>query len=153
MSEEKKTKKGVRRNRAAGGSTPNPEMQSTCGHSHCSSRCNVRYVGPVSHPRDHHIWHAAQGVGNIWTAVVITGLAIVLTGAVAFTSVQAQTQDNTVSRADYMKLMNRLEVMEQSVHDIHDLCGAKAPSDITTSPVDTGDATGTKPLPKAPHKK
>ena len=62
-----------------------------CGHSACGKVCKVRYVGPVSSMRDHHILHAAQGASHIWAAAIIAGLAVVLTGAIAFSVAQAQT--------------------------------------------------------------
>lgn len=63
----------------------------TCGHSGCETSCQVRYVGPVSSIRDHHIIHAARGVTHVWAAAIVAGLAVVLTGAIAYTAVQADT--------------------------------------------------------------
>ncbi|MBU1448328.1 hypothetical protein KJ925_00175 [Patescibacteria group bacterium] len=92
-----KTKKTVRRRVSKGASTPTPggptggSMLSACGHSACSEECRVHYVGPVSHMRDHHILHVSRGMSHIWAASIIAGLAVVLTGAFAFSAAQAQT--------------------------------------------------------------
>ena len=103
-----------------------------CGHSCCGARCNVRYVGAVSFPRDHHVLHAARGVANIWTAVVITGLATVLTGAIAFTSVQAKMESQSLSRGEYMAMMQRVSQMEKALQDMQTICGGRAPGDNAT---------------------
>ena len=63
-----------------------------CGHSACGEDCKVRYVGPVSHVRDHHILHAARGMTHVWPAAIVAGLAVVLTGTLAFTAAQARTE-------------------------------------------------------------
>jgi len=66
-----------------------------CGHEGtCNAAgCRVRYVGPVSQMGDHHSLVAARASSHAWSAAIITGLAIVVTGAVAFQSVEAsQTQ-------------------------------------------------------------
>jgi hypothetical protein len=64
----------------------------SCGHGGCGVECNVRYCGPTSHMRDHHIMHAAKGASQVWMAAIVAGLAVVLTGAVAFSSVEAQVK-------------------------------------------------------------
>jgi len=91
---EAKTKRTVRRvKKAAHSPIPTGPIGglggSTCGHSGCDSACRVRYVGPVTNIRDHHIIHAARGVAHVWTAAIVAGLAVVLTGAIAYTAVQA----------------------------------------------------------------
>lgn len=66
-----------------------PTNDAVCGHSGCGRMCNVRYVGPTSHVHDHHIIHAARGIAHVWTAAIVAGLAVVLTGAIAYASVEA----------------------------------------------------------------
>lgn len=85
-----KTKRGGRRVMKKAANSPEPSGPA-CGHGGCETACKVRYVGPTSQLRDHHILHAAKGVTNIWTAAVVTGFALVLTGAIAFNAAQAAT--------------------------------------------------------------
>jgi hypothetical protein len=59
----------------------------------------VRYVGPVSSIGDHHAFHAARGSTHIWAAALITSLALVVTGAVAFQSVEAAQTKKTEALA------------------------------------------------------
>ncbi len=104
-------------------------VSSTCGHGACdgSTTCNVRYVGAVSHIRDHHALHAARGVGHIWAASVITGFAVVLTGVVAFQSAQAKTvQENAAVRqttqTELRQVMDRLTRMERLLEETRRSC-------------------------------
>lgn len=82
---------------------PMSQMGPTCGHDGCGPTCRVRYIGPTSPMRDQHIIHAARGVAHVWTAAIVSGLAVVLTGAFAFTAVQAaapakaDTATNTIA--------------------------------------------------------
>lgn len=89
-------------------------MASLCGHSHCSDRCRVRYIGPTSHIRDHHILHTARGVAHVWTATIIAGLAIVITGAAAFSVVNAQNRETADLRSAQTteQVMDKLDVLE-----------------------------------------
>lgn len=129
MEETKPKRRTVKRRSVAKttdeGSTPIPSGPGTdalCGHGGCGSgQCNVRYVGPTSHPRDHYALHAARGVAHIWMAVIVTGVSMVLTGALAFTAVQAKTdQDQSLrdgkSRADLTRVMERLDKIERAVN-------------------------------------
>ncbi len=96
---------------------------SSCGHEGgaCGpSGCQVRYVGPVSHLRDHFAMHAARGATHVWAAAVITGLSLVVTGALAFTVVEAKQSDRdaalarkNATRADIERIMNKLDEIEQ----------------------------------------
>lgn len=112
-----------------GGAPPvSPRMMSTCGHSGCQDTCNVRYIGPVSHIRDHHALHAARGAGHIWAASIVTGFAIVLTGAIAFQSAQAKTEREarsnvTGQRSEQQELIERLNRLEALVRDTRRACG------------------------------
>jgi hypothetical protein len=131
-----------------GGSMPDEPMQPTasmCGHMSCSDgQCSVRYVGPTSHMRDHHIVHTARGITHIWSAAIITGLAIVLTGAIAFSSVQAATTTtkSVPGQSDVAALVKRLERIEKMLKDMSDRCvmqakecraGTPSPTTTTTS--------------------
>lgn len=94
-------KKPIRRRSVKAAASPIPcGPGSTCGHDGCSgSTCRVRYVGPVSSIGDHHAFHAARGSTHIWAAALITSLALVVTGAVAFQSVEAAQTKKTEALA------------------------------------------------------
>ncbi len=90
----------------------------------------------------HHILHAARGVSNIWTAVVITGLSLVLTGAVAYTAVEAKTTErDALTRNEYVRMINRVQEMEKSLKVMREICDGRAPA----ANVDTSKTV--KPLP------
>ncbi len=126
---------------AEGGAPPvEPIGSSACGHSGCERSCNVRYVGPVSHIRDHHALHAAQGVSHIWSASIITGFAIVLTGAIAFQTAQAKTAQTAATgtralQSENAQLIQRLNRLEALMLDTRRACGggeaASAPAPLT----------------------
>lgn len=128
MSEEIRKRPAPRRRTASaacsssseGGAPVSEAVGSTCGHSGCSHACNVRYVGPVSSIRDHHAMHAARGVGHIWAASIITGFAVVLTGVLAFQSVQAKA---VPALSDMQRIMQRLDHMEQQLAELRSTCG------------------------------
>jgi hypothetical protein len=153
--EELKPKKPVRRRRVmkaanapeptgpVGGSTteePMEPMASMCGHSGCTGGdCNVHYVGPTSHMRDHHIVHAARGISHVWSAAIITGLAVVVTGAIAFNAAQASsTSQNTQSQAQMKQdmaqelrfLSDRISSMENLLMKVSDTCLEPAPVEL-----------------------
>ncbi len=113
---------------AQGGAPVPTQMGSACGHMGCGGRtCNVRYVGAVSHIRDHHAMHAARGVGHIWAASIITGFAVVLTGVVAFQSAQAKTTQENVavrqtSQSELRQVMERLNRLERLMQDTRQAC-------------------------------
>jgi len=109
------------RTRSKVGNSPEPAPQFTepsmaplCGHSHCQDRCRVRYIGPTSHIRDHHILHTARGVAHVWTAAIIAGLAIVITGAIAFSAVNAQNQTQEAERMAQSteQIINKIDTLE-----------------------------------------
>lgn len=102
-------KKRTTRRRAKSANSPSP-----CGHAYCSDQCRVRYIGPTTHIRDHHILHAARGISHVWPAVIIAGLAIVLTGAIAYNAVNAQNQEtekNLVQNSTE-QILNKIEQLE-----------------------------------------
>ncbi|MFA5935945.1 MAG: hypothetical protein WC787_03780 [Patescibacteria group bacterium] len=131
-----------------GGSMPTEPTDAMCGHSDCSGgKCSVRYVGPTSHMRDHHIVHAARGISHIWSAAIITGLAIVLTGAIAFNSVEAQTDKSKTSAttSDVQALAKRLDRMEKMLKDVADKCLLQAKD----KPAEVSKDSATTPTPVA----
>lgn len=115
-----------------GGAPPHSSNNSaTCGHSGCDTNgCNVRYVGPISHIRDHHAIHAARGVSHIWAATIITGFAIILTGAIAFQTAQARGERATASnevaaQVQVRELMARLDRLEKLATDTKAACNGE----------------------------
>lgn len=119
---------------------PGSSGDASCGHGKCyGPQCSVRYVGPTSHLRDHHAMHASRGMTHVWMAAIVTGTALVLTGALAFTSVQAkeverQARQEFMQKQDWGKVTQRLEAMEKAMRDIRELC-AKAGSMPTPRPL------------------
>ena len=74
--------------------------------------------------RDHYAFHAARGVTHVWAAAVITGLALVMTGAVAYNAVDAKqsAKDEALARqnanrADIERLMSELKSIERVVRE------------------------------------
>lgn len=122
-------KKTVRRKKAA--STPIPtgpgSSGPTCGHDgNCTTNaCAVTYAGPVSRLHDHHMIRASRGTTHIWPAAVITSLALLVTGTVAFYSVNAAEDERTAAlqrqganRADVQKIVEQLNRIERMTSDI-----------------------------------
>ncbi|MFZ6015738.1 MAG: hypothetical protein ACOYUZ_05300 [Patescibacteria group bacterium] len=113
-----KPKQRVIRKRKAGNSpSPSASKCGPCGHSHCGENCNVRHIGPTSHMRDHHILHTARGVAHIWTAVIIAGFALVLTGAIAYSTAQAKEQksDQLLIENSTNQILNKIENLESRI--------------------------------------
>ena len=111
-----------------------------CGHSACGAAWNVRYVGPTSHIRDHHILHAAYGASHVWAAAVIAGLAIVITMTVAFSS-QAATSTPSISAvmAAVQNLNRRMDKVDAALVKIGAQCApapAKNAADSKPTPTD-----------------
>lgn len=135
-----KPKKATRRRVMKDGGSPVPTGpmggdDPTCGHGGCGSACSVRYVGPTTHVRDHHILHTARGVSHIWTAAVVTGFAVVLTGAVAYTSAQGISERRaTLSQATVKQDLNvqigrmnvQINEMQETIAMLSDACIVKA---------------------------
>lgn len=109
-----KTKKSVRRKAAHSPIPCGPG--SSCGHSGCEGACKVRYVGPTSHPRDHHAQEAAQGTRHVWTAAIVAGLAVVLTGTIAYSAVEAGTTTSRTS--DLTSIARRLDRIEAQLSSL-----------------------------------
>lgn len=123
------------------GGSPSEDSNPACGHGGCGRSCSVRYVGPTSHMRDHHILHAAKGVTHIWSAAIVTGFAIVLTGAIAFNAAQASTEKKTTEGQlkttqdvgrEVRKLTARIESMEALLKKVATQC-----LDTTTTTTET----------------
>jgi hypothetical protein len=138
------TKKRVIKKRTKAGNSPSPSTKSKCGpcgHSHCDDRCRVRYIGPTTHVRDHHILHAARGISHIWPAVIIAGLAIVLTGAIAYHTANAQNQqiDQALSQNSTEQILNKLDSLETRINvmerDIEGLFRAQSKTTATPDSV------------------
>jgi hypothetical protein len=157
---EEKSKKSARKSsggkiRMSAGHSPAPHMEPACGHSKCGVACRVAYVGPTSHPRDHHVLTMARGSMHVWSAAIVVGLAVVLTGAVAFQSVRAQemrraavvTKGEVYTRGDMMKVMERLDQMEKSLKDVKAFCGGIIKTEPSTKPEPKPDP---KPVVKPP---
>lgn len=116
-----KTRKRVIRKKAANSPEPTGYSSfSACGHSHCKDRCVVRHVGPTSHMRDHHILHAGRGVAHVWTAVVIAGLAVVLTGAIAYSAANAQNQkiDDKRSEQSTAAILDKIDSLQERINNL-----------------------------------
>jgi len=118
-----------------------PTTASLCGHSGCTDgSCGVRYVGPTSHMRDHHIVHAARGVTHVWSAAIITGLAIVLTGAIAWSSAQAGTADPSAD-SDIRVLSKKIDRLEALIRSMNDKCQVQAKECAAEPTADSAEAT------------
>lgn len=122
-------KKTVRRKKAANSPMPEPAGGPTCGHdgSCTANNCNVTYAGPVSRMHDHHMVVAARNSSHIWPAAVITSLALLVTGSLAFSSVQAAQDAKTAAlekqaanRADIDRIVQQLNRIEAIVAETRD---------------------------------
>ncbi len=129
--------KRVGRRMASAANSPEPSGP-MCGHGDCGADCKVRYVGPTSHMRDHHIIHAAKGVAHVWSAAIVTGFALVLTGAIALTAAQASTDAKlSVSQSgvkqdlgrEIRQLNAKLDAMNATVQKLSRTCAPTADSD------------------------
>ncbi|MCC7357764.1 hypothetical protein IT408_04675 [Candidatus Uhrbacteria bacterium] len=143
------SKKPVRRVVRKAAHSPVPEgmnaHEPSCGHGGCGVSCSVRYVGPTSHVRDHHIFHTARGVGQVWTAAIVAGLAVVLTGAIAWSTVDAQSRPavdttNSAIRQSVEQLGKRLDRIEEMLKMLTSQCKSSAAACADT----TGGAGITK---------
>lgn len=83
--------------------------------------------------RDHHAMHAANGMTHVWAAAIVTGLAIVLTGAVAYTQVEASGVTAAVARPDTAAILKRLDALEQTLADVKAACAAPATDTTETA--------------------
>ena len=131
MTGTKKTTKRTYKRRA--GNSPSPSRRKVvmpaCGHSSCEpNRCKVQHIGPTSRMYDHHILHAARGITHTWVAVIVAGLALLITGTFLFINVNAQdkvdyslvTNNSTnviLQRLD--KLENKMTSMQNDIDNIN----------------------------------
>lgn len=152
---EEKTKKGSSHRTGKGaGHSPIPKGPGSypvCGHSGCGAQCQVRYVGLTSHIRDHHALHAARGITHIWAAAIVTGLAVVLTGVVAYSSVSAKSSDRGASQADWARITARLQQIETSLQETKVACASRASDETATDLLSA--TSSTKPGKTPPGKK
>jgi hypothetical protein len=128
---ETKTKKVTKKRVVKAANTPIPcEPGSTCGHSGCKETCNVRYSGPTTGLRDHHAAVAANGVQHVWTAAIIAGLAVVLTGAIAYSAVQANEPINDLNSTVINQRLDRIEraIKQIQTQNANTVAGAVIPN-------------------------
>lgn len=140
---ETKAKSSARRpKKDANSPVPSGVGGSMCGHSACNTVCRVRYAGPTTHMRDHHIVHAARGVAHVWSAAIVAGLAVVLTGAIAYTAVDASTTSD-VSNATLLNELQdlnlRIDRLEGTIKGMNDLCTVESRA---CTPVVEGEEDG-----------
>lgn len=152
---EGKNKKGASRksgkaSKMSAGHSPAPHQDPACGHSKCGAFCQVAYVGPTSHPRDHHILTVAGGSMQVWTAAIVVGVGIVLTGAVAYQSVQAQSayrgaalRPSASASANTVSVTERLNQIEKLLKEVQMTC-ATAPA-AEPAKIMKGSPTSTLP--------
>jgi len=69
--------------------------------------------------RDHHIMHAARGVAHVWTAAIVAGLAVVLTGAIAYTAVEAQSTTDQPTQDELKIIRIKLDNLEKNVSKLN----------------------------------
>lgn len=94
MSETKAKKSSSRRVRVAANS---PVPGDTCAPMPRS----LRFSGPTTHVSHDHASQAATGVRHIWPASIVVGLAIILTASIAYTAVQAESEQRQVIRSSH----------------------------------------------------
>ena len=75
----------------------------------------MRYVGATSQIRDHHMMHAAKGSVHIWTAAIVTGLALVITGAIAFNTAQANSDYRAVEGQHALRQELNIELQKLNI--------------------------------------
>jgi len=115
------------------------QVEAVCGHSACGTSCNVHYAGPTTSIGDHHSYHAARGSNHVWSAAIVSGLAVVLTGAVAYSSVEASsttTASNSavVVQSEVDRLVERLNTLEVQLRDVKTACAAGGENQLPTTP-------------------
>lgn len=118
-------------------STPD-QVAAICGHSACDTNCNVHYVGPTSSLADHHTHLAAHSGKHVWAAAIVSGLAVVLTGTVAYSSVQASPTSTSmvpsVSQMETDRLVERLTALELQLRDVQTACAAGGDNQLPKAP-------------------
>jgi len=71
---------------------------------------------------NHFLVHTARGVTHIWTAAIVAGLAVVITGAIAYTAVHAQEVQNDPTILTLLSLRRiemRLDRMEPKLNYLY----------------------------------
>ncbi len=93
----------------------------------------MRYAGPTSHPRDHHIQMAAHGTKHIWVASIVAGLAVVLTGSIAYTAAQAESAPRVTTLQQAVGVLSaRLERIERKLDRVLEEGAEQESADIIT---------------------
>ena len=126
-----KQKRSVRRAAKASGS-PIPcgptgggmdEMSSACGHQNCTGgKCSVRYVGPTTPISNHHLIHTMRNASHVWSAAIVTGLAVVLTGALGYAAFGADATGAPTVYGEFQQINFRLDKIEKMVKTLLDRC-------------------------------
>lgn len=69
----------------------------------------------------------------MWTASIVTGFAIVLTGVLAYSAVEARPATRAINpatqnatQADVARLMDRLATIERKLQDVENACRTNA---------------------------
>lgn len=119
--------------------SPEQQASAVCGHSLCGASCNVHYAGPTTSIAEHHTSHAARGVNHVWAAAIVSGLAVVLTGAVAYSSVEASSATSNVQGAivvqsEVDRLVERLNTLEVQLRDVKTACAAGGDNQLPSTP-------------------
>jgi hypothetical protein len=115
------------------------QVEAVCGHSTCGSSCNVHYAGPTTSIGDHHAYHAARGTNHVWAAAIVSGLAVVLTGVVAYSSVEASSfstasSSTAVVQTEVDRLVERLNTLEVQLRDVKTACAAGGQNQLPETP-------------------
>lgn len=119
--------------------TPEQQMDAACGHSACGASCNVHYAGPTTSIGDHHAYHAARGTNHVWAAAIVSGLAVVLTGAIAYSSVEASSVSmiagaSNVAQIQVDQLVERLNTLEVQLRDVKTACAVGGQNQLPAVP-------------------
>ncbi|MCR4278999.1 MAG: hypothetical protein NUV81_03820 [bacterium] len=124
--------------RAKAGNSPIPKGPA-CGHMSCDSGCRVRHIGPTSYLRDHHAHISARGVHHTWMATIVTGVAIVMTGALALQGVHAgdELSARTSDQAEMNQLLEEVHFLTNHVQDLETSLNVLRKSCQVTGAVDT----------------
>lgn len=84
---------------------------------------------------NHFIVHAARGVTHVWTAAIVAGLAVVLTGSIAYTAVHAEDVQNDPTMLMLLSLRRieiRLDRMEPKVNYLYAQAGGATETTATS---------------------
>jgi uncharacterized protein YlxW (UPF0749 family) len=90
--------------------------------------------------------HVARGVSHIWTAVIIAGLAVVLTGAVAYSAANAseQQKDDVRSAQSTGLIVEQLQRMEDRISSLEERIRASGKQANAVEPVTVDEVFPTR---------